>query len=120
MTIQNSLDGFRNTLNVGNNSKTSRWFPFIRSATSCNWVLAVTEKVFVKPFAFKTLETYFLSSAFELSEDGRKSALLSKVLATDFFMANRVVRIESEVFVGVGGFTIDFCFSIPTNPSGHI
>ena len=84
VTIQNSLDGFRNTLNVGNNSKTSRWFPFIRSATSCNWILAVTEKVFVKPFAFKTLETYFLSSAFELSEDGRQSALLSKVLATDF------------------------------------
>ena len=37
VAIQNSLDGFRNTLNVGNNSKTSRWFPLIRSATSCNW-----------------------------------------------------------------------------------
>ena len=47
VTIQNSLDGFRNTLNVGNNSKTSRWFPFIRSATSCNWFLAVTEKSFL-------------------------------------------------------------------------
>ena len=46
VAIQNSLDGFRNTLNVGNNSKTSRWFPFIRSATSCNWFLAVTEKRF--------------------------------------------------------------------------
>ena len=37
VTIQNSLDWFRNTLNVGNNSKTRRWFPLIRSATSCNW-----------------------------------------------------------------------------------
>ena len=45
-TIQNSLDGYRNTLNVGNNSKSSRWFPFIRSATNCNWFLAVTEKSF--------------------------------------------------------------------------
>ena len=120
MAIQNSLDEFRNTLNVGNNSKTSRWFPFIRSVTSCNWFLAATEKSFCKAIGLETLETYFLSSAFELSEDGRQSALLSKVLATDFFMANRVVRIESEVFVGMGGFTIDFCLSIPTNPSGHI
>ena len=48
VTIQNSLDGFCNTLNVGNNSKTSRWFPFIRSATSCNWFLAVTENSFCK------------------------------------------------------------------------
>ena len=37
VAIQNSLDGFRNTLNVGNKSKTSRWFPLISSATSCNW-----------------------------------------------------------------------------------
>ena len=33
-------------MNVGNNSKTSRWFPLIRSATSCNWFSAVTEKSF--------------------------------------------------------------------------
>ena len=37
VAIQSSLDGFRNTLNIGNNSKTSRWFPLIRSATGCNW-----------------------------------------------------------------------------------
>ena len=46
VAIQNSLDGFRNTLNVGNNSKTSRWFPFIRSTASYNWFLAVKEKSF--------------------------------------------------------------------------
>ena len=46
VAIQNFLDGFRNTLNVRNNSKTSRWFPFIKSVTSCNWFLAVTEKGF--------------------------------------------------------------------------
>ena len=46
VAIQNSLDGFRNTLNVRNNSKTSRWFPFIRSVARCNWFLAVTEKGF--------------------------------------------------------------------------
>ena len=44
VAIQNSLDGFRNTLNVRNNSKTSRWFPFIKRVTSCNWFLAVKEK----------------------------------------------------------------------------
>ena len=44
--IQNSHDGFRNTLNVGNNSKTNRWLPLIGSATSCNWFSAVTEKIF--------------------------------------------------------------------------
>ena len=32
VAIQNSLNGFHNTLNVRNNSKTSCWFPFIRSA----------------------------------------------------------------------------------------
>ena len=39
VAIQNSLDGFRNTLNVRNNSKTSRWILLIliRSVTSCNW-----------------------------------------------------------------------------------
>ena len=37
-------DGFRNTLYVRNNSKTSHWFPFITSVTVCNWFLAVTEK----------------------------------------------------------------------------
>ena len=35
-------------------------------------------------------------------------------------MENRVVRIESEVFVGVGGFTVDTCLLITVNPSGHI
>ena len=43
VAIQTSLDGFRNILNVRNKSKTSRWFPFIRSATSCNWFFAVTQ-----------------------------------------------------------------------------
>ena len=47
VAIQNSLDGFRNTLNVGNNSKTSHWFPLIESATSCNWFSAFTEEVLV-------------------------------------------------------------------------
>ena len=46
VAIQNSLDWFRNTLNVGNNSKTSRWFSIIWSAASCNWHLAVTEESF--------------------------------------------------------------------------
>ena len=46
VAIQNSLDGFRKTLNVRNNSKTSGWFPFIKSITGCNWFLAVTEKGF--------------------------------------------------------------------------
>ena len=46
VAIQNSLDGFRNTLNVRNNSKTSRWFPFIKRVTSCNLFLAVMEKGF--------------------------------------------------------------------------
>ena len=46
VAIQNSLDEFRNTLYVRNNSKTSRWFPFIKSVTICNWFLAVMEKSF--------------------------------------------------------------------------
>ena len=46
VAIQNSLDGFCNTLKVRNNSKTSRWFPFTRIASSCNLFLAVTEKSF--------------------------------------------------------------------------
>ena len=60
VAIQNSLDGFRNTLNVKNNSQTSRWFPLIRSATSYNWLLAVTEKGFGIIIRSRTLETYFL------------------------------------------------------------
>ena len=107
MAIQNSLDGFRNTLNVRNNSQTSRWFPLIRSATSYNWLLAVTEKGFGIIIRSRTLGKYFLPSGFESSEDDRQSALLSKVLAIDFFMANRVVKVESEVFVGMGRFTVN-------------
>ena len=34
--IQNSLGGFRNALNVRNNSKTSRWFLLIGSFTGCS------------------------------------------------------------------------------------
>ena len=45
VAIQNSLDGFRNTLYVRNNNKTSRWFPFVKSVIICNWFLAVTEKI---------------------------------------------------------------------------
>ena len=108
LSLKKSLDGFRNTPNVGNNSKTSCCFPFMRSVTSCNWFLAVTEKSFCIAIRIKTLETYFLSSALESSEDGRQSALLSNVLAR-LFIANKVVRIESEVFVGVVRFTIDTC-----------
>ena len=44
VAIQNSLDGFRNTLNVRNNNKTSRRFLLIRIVTSCNLFLAVTGK----------------------------------------------------------------------------
>ena len=87
VAIQNSLDRFRNTLNVRNNSKTSRWFPLIRSATCCDVVNGfqhLRRKFLVLPLAFGTLETYFLPSAFEWSEDGRQSDLLSKILATDF------------------------------------
>ena len=109
MAIQSSLGGFRNTLNVRNNSQTSRWFPLIRSATSCNWLLAVTEKGFGIIIRSRILETYFLPKAFESSEDGRQSALLSKVLAIYFFMANRVVKVESEVFVGMGRLTVNTC-----------
>ena len=36
VAIQNSLHRFRNTVNVRNNSKTSRWFLLIRSITCCN------------------------------------------------------------------------------------
>ena len=36
VAIQNSLDGFRNTLSVRNNSKISRWILLIRSVTSYN------------------------------------------------------------------------------------
>ena len=50
VAIQNSLDGFRNTLNVRNNSKTSRWFPFIKSVTICNWFLAVIKRPLVAAF----------------------------------------------------------------------
>ena len=42
VAIQNSFDGFRNTLSVRNNSKISRWIRLIRSVTSCNWFVAVT------------------------------------------------------------------------------
>ena len=71
VAIQNSLDGFRNTLNVGNNSK------LVAGSLSSGVLLVVTgfrqlrRKVLVWPFAFRTLETYFLSSAFESSEDSR-------------------------------------------------
>ena len=37
VAIQNSLHRFRNTVNVRNNSKTSRWFLLIRSNT-CNFI----------------------------------------------------------------------------------
>ena len=42
VAIQNSLDGFRNTLYVRNNSETSRWFPFIKSVTICKIVTLLT------------------------------------------------------------------------------
>ena len=85
VAIQNSLDGFSNTLNVRMITAKP-----VAGSLSSRVLLVVTgfwelrRKVFVEPFAFRTLETYFLSSAFESSEDGRQSALLSKVLATDF------------------------------------
>ena len=41
VAFQNSLDGFRNTLNVRNNSKTSCWFPLIKRVSNSNWFLAV-------------------------------------------------------------------------------
>ena len=65
--VQNSLDEFRNTMNVRNNRKTSRCFTFIRRllVVTGNWQLR--RKAFVQPFAFKTSETYFLFSAFESS-----------------------------------------------------
>ena len=59
VAIQNSLDGFRNTLNVRSNSKTSCWFPFIKRVTSCNWFLAVTEKGFRTAICLKDIRNIF-------------------------------------------------------------
>ena len=76
VAIQNCLAGFRNILDVGNNGETSRWFPLTSGV-----LLVVTgfgklrRKVLVSPFAFRTSETGFLSSAFESSEDGTQSDL---------------------------------------------
>ena len=80
VAIQNSLDGFRNTLNVRNNSKTSCWFPFIKRVTSCNWFLAVTEKGFRTAICLKDIRNIFPLLNLRISEDGRQSALLRKVL----------------------------------------
>ena len=41
VAIQNSLNGFRNTLNVRNNNKASRWYLLIRSVTRCSWLRSV-------------------------------------------------------------------------------
>ena len=38
VAIQNSLDRFRNTVNVRNNSKTSSWFLLIKSITCYNLI----------------------------------------------------------------------------------
>ena len=81
MAIQNSLDGFRNTLNVRNNSKASRWFSLIRSATSCYWFSAVTEKRFAIAIRLKDIRNIFLSLAFESSEDGRHIRSYSEYLS---------------------------------------
>ena len=54
-------------------------------------------------------ETYFLSSVFVSSEDGRQSVLLRNFFSYRLFMANRVVRVENKVLVGVGGLTINTC-----------
>ena len=81
MAIQNSLDGFRNTLNVRNNSKASRWFSLIRSATSCYWFSAVTEKSFAIAIRLKDIRNIFLSLAFESSEDGRHIRSYSEYLS---------------------------------------
>ena len=67
VAIQNSLDGFRNTLNVGNNTNP------VAVSLSSGVLLVVTgfrqlrRKVLVLPFAFRTLETYFLSSSLKFS-----------------------------------------------------
>ena len=44
--VMGDLNAATRGLNVRNNSKTGRWFFFIRVATSCNWFLAVTKKGF--------------------------------------------------------------------------
>ena len=67
VAIQNSLDGFRNTLNVGNNTNP------VAVSLSSGVLLVVTgfrqlrRKFLVLPFAFRTLETYFLSSSLKFS-----------------------------------------------------
>ena len=67
VAIQNSLDGFRNTLNVGNNTNP------VAVSLSSGVLLVVTgfrqlrRKCLVLPFAFRTLETYFLSSSLKFS-----------------------------------------------------
>ena len=47
VAVQNSLDGFRNTLNVRNNRKTSRCFPFIRRLLVVTGFWQLRRKVFV-------------------------------------------------------------------------
>ena len=47
VAIQNSLDGFRNTLNVRNNNKTSRCFPLIRRLLVVTGFWQLRRKVFV-------------------------------------------------------------------------
>ena len=47
VAVQNSLDGFRNTLNVRNNRRTSRCFPFIRRLLAVTGFWQLRRKAFV-------------------------------------------------------------------------
>ena len=76
VAIQNSHGGFCNTLNVRNNSKTSHWFPFIRSATSCNW------------FFFN----FSLLSLGNLSNDGQEKKLWNWKGVYKFYMHLSVLK----------------------------
>ena len=47
-------------------------------------------KFFGQLLSFKTLKTYWPSFSFESCEDGRHSALVSKVLVTDFLSQSSI------------------------------
>ena len=64
-------------------------------------------------------KTYPRFLALESEADGQQSALVSKVLVTDFFsMADRVVGIKCEALVGKRGFTINT--DLPLNFPGAL
>ena len=118
---QNSFHVFGNSTNVRDNLKTSTRYLAHRSVTQRrNWFATVKKERFSVAVVLKDSERMLALLFLRIVGGWKTLGPREQGSSYGLFIAIRMVRVESEIFVGVCGFAVYTCFLISPVPFMNI